>query len=268
MGKLASHLSLRFKALLRVIDLETAKHTSTSTSSGDPISQAALPNLGRRTGSPISTAPLPNPTIMATGEEESHTVNIGDSTITIHKSGAIPKRTMDRDGFELTKKPCRPVEHKPSPVKTGNFFTLLYMDVVQPGPSSAPQAQTASQASTTTSAPQAQTGSQASTTISAPQAISKRMPPIIMRVPVVESTLLAKLKAAGQTCYFQYVKNGLRVMTKSQQDHAAVTKFLQLTNTEYFTYNPKPGATVKFVLRYMRGDRNRNQELRDRDISC
>ena len=141
---------------------------------------------------------------------------------------------MERDSFELTKKPCRLVEHKPSPVKTGNFFTPLSMDVVQPGPSSSPQAQTASQASTTTSAP---------------QSTPKRMPPIIVRVPVVESTLLAKLKAAGPNCYFEYVKNGLRVMTKSQQDHSAVTRFLQLTKTEYFTYNPTPGATVKFVLR-------------------
>ena len=234
-GKPATHLSLRFKALLRVIDLETEKHTGISTPPGDPDPQAALPTSGRRTGSPTPTGPLPDQTIMATGGEESHTVNIGDSTITIHKSGAIPKRTMDRDGFELSKKPCRPVEHKPSPVKTGNFFTPLSMDVVtQPGPSSAPQAQTAPQATTTAAAP---------------QATQKRMPPIIVRVPVVESSLLAKLKAAGPTCYFEYVKNGLRVMTKSHQDHAAVSKFLQLTKTEFFTYNPTPGATVKFVLR-------------------
>jgi hypothetical protein len=155
---------------------------------------------------------------MATGGgEENHTVIIGDSTITIHKSGAIPKLTMDRDGFELTKKPCRQVENKPSPVKTRNFFTPLSKDV-QPGPSSVPQAQTVPQAPTTTSAP---------------QATLKRMPPIIVRVPVVESTLLAKLKAAGPTCYFEYVKNGLRAMTKTNQDHAAVTKFLQLTKTEF-----------------------------------
>ena len=130
----------------------------------------------------------------------------------------------------MTKKPCRPVYYKPSPVKTANFFNPLSMNL-QSGSSSAPQAQTAPHAST---AP------------SAPQAVTKRMPPIIDRVPKVESTLLAKQKSTGATCYFKYVKNGHGVMTKSHQDHTAVSKFWQL---KYFTYNPSPGSTVKFVLR-------------------
>ena len=99
------------------------------------------------------------------------------------------------------------------------------------------------------STPQAQTASQKSTAPSAPQTVTKRMPPIIVRVSVVESTLLSKLKPAGPTCYFEYVTNGLRVMTKSHQDQTVVSKFLQLTKIEYFTYNPSPGSTVKFVPR-------------------
>ena len=112
-------------------------------------------------------------------------MKIGDSTITINNTGAIPKRSMDSDGFELSKKQCRPVEHVSKPVETTNRFKPLSMDTTQPGPSSAHQAQ---------SAPQAP---------SAPQATIKRMPPIIVRVPVVEPSLLAKLKAAGPTCYFE-----------------------------------------------------------------
>ena len=109
-------------------------------------------------------------------------MNIGDSTITMNNTGAIPKRSMDSHGFELSKKPCIPVEHVSKPVDTTNQFKPLSMDSTQPGPSSAPQAQ---------SNPPAPL---------APQATIKRMPLIIVRV-LVEPSLLTKLKAAGPTCY-------------------------------------------------------------------
>ena len=167
----------------------------------------------------------PAPQICHGGGRGNSTVIIRDSSITILKTGAIPKRTMDRNGFELPKKQSRSVEYKCKPVETGNMFDVQSMDVQQSGPSSAPQGPPA------------------------PKAVNKRMPPIRVRVPVVEPFLLVKLKAAGPTCYFEYVKNGLRIMTKSHQDHSADTKLLQATKVKYFTYNPTPGSTAKFITR-------------------
>ena len=119
---------------------------------------------------------------------------IGDSTITIVGrvgSGAIPKRaTMDNDGFEFPKRTCNPLpEQRPANVEVRNRFLPFSMEtehINQPeaGPNTAPQA------------PQ--------------QNRPKRMPPIFIRVPVVESSLVSVLKMADPSAYFEYVPSGLK----------------------------------------------------------
>jgi len=84
----------------------------------------------------------------------------------------------------------------------------------------------------------------------APQAPKKkRTPPIFVKIARIEGPLLGKLKAAAPTCYFEYVATGLRVQTKNQVEHAAATETLKREGIEFFTYNPNPGSTIKFVLR-------------------
>ena len=167
---------------------------------------------------------------MATGGNVK--TKIGDSTITIVGgvgSGAIPKRAaMDNEGFEFPKRTCNPLpEQRPADLEVRNRFLPFSMETDQTsqpeaGPSTAPQAQPSK---------------------------PKRMPPIFIRVPVVESSLVSALKMAGPSAYFEYVPSGLKVMTKDLNDHTNITKLLQIQKKEYFTFNPTPGATARFVLK-------------------
>ena len=83
------------------------------------------------------------------------------------------------ESFEYPKKPCRLSASGPVPTETGNRFTSLPIDV-QPGTSSAPHAQK-----------------------------KKHMPTIFIKLARIEGPMLAQLKTAAPTCYFEYVATGL-----------------------------------------------------------
>ena len=76
----------------------------------------------------------------------------------------------------------------------------------------------------------------------------RRTPPIFVKIARIEGPVLGKLKAVAPTCYFEYVATGIRVQTKNQVEHAAATETLKREGIEFFTYNPNPGSTIKFVL--------------------
>ena len=136
----------------------------------------------------------------------------------------------DSEGFKFPRNPCRPATPEPAkpPVTKNMFQGLETLADVQPSTSSS-------------SAHQAAT---------APQAPKKRsVPPIYVKLARIEGAMIAQLKAAAPSCYFEYVATGLRVQTKTLVEHAATTQLLNQQKVEYFTYDPNPGTTIKFVLR-------------------
>jgi len=209
----------RLSALQRANALETLKPSNQSTLLGDPFAQAAGPPPipGGRTGNKDHAPQTsPKPISMATGGE----VDIEMDT-SVHKQA-------DSEGFRYPRNPCRPATPEPAkPTETKNKFqSLATQSDVQPSTSAAPQA---------TPAPQA------------PK--KKRVPPIYVKLPRIEGAMIAQLKAAAPSCYFEYVATGLRVQTKTLVEHAATTQLLNHQKIEYFTYDPNPGTTIKYVLR-------------------
>ena len=132
------------------------------------------------------------------------------------------KRPADAEGFEYPKTPCRPkTPEPPAPPKTRNMFEGLQTLVdVPPSTSSAHQASPSSQA---------------------PK--KRRTPHIFVKIAKIEDPPVAP------RCYFEYVATGLRVQTKNKVEHATTTETLKKEGIVFFTYNPNPGSTIKFVLR-------------------
>jgi len=136
----------------------------------------------------------------------------------------------DSEGFKFPRNPCRPATPEPAkpPVTKNMFQGLETLADVQPSTSSS----SAHQAATAPQAPK-----------------KRRVPPIYVKLARIEGAMIAQLKAAAPSCYFEYVATGLRVQTKTLVEHAATTQLLNQQKVEYFTYDPNPGTTTKFVLR-------------------
>ena len=91
----------------------------------------------------------------------------------------------------------------------------------------------------------------ASTSSAAPESTEKklRMPLSVVSAKSVNNDWISKLKIIGKDVDFEYTRRGLEVRTSSSADYRNTEEILQKCKIEYFTFNPKPGNFVKYVLR-------------------
>jgi len=140
---------------------------------------------------------------------------------------AMRKRHYDdEEGFQFPLKPLKKAASQPSnpPISMSNKFGMLAVDSDVAGPSTSSTAE--------------QKGKKS------------RMPPIVVNGDGVNNDLINKLKlVSGKDASFEYTRRGLKVRTNSSVDYRNTEEFLQKCKVEYFTFDPKPGNFVKYVLR-------------------
>ena len=125
----------------------------------------------------------------------------------------------------IKKKACKqPAPKERKPIKTSNPFSVLDRDALEAGPSS-------------TDTPRE------------PQR-DKRMPPLVAKFQVVATEEIKMLQDCTKNeINFEYVRGGLKIRTFGAADHKAVISKLKEGGIEYFTFNPNPGQSAKFILK-------------------
>ena len=78
------------------------------------------------------------------------------------------------------------------------------------------------------------------------------MPPIVAKFKTVTVEKIKMLQDCTiNEIKFEYVRGGLKIRTlgRPTADHKAVSSKLKQGWVEYFTYNPTPGQSVKYILK-------------------